>query len=123
MDDLLFVSYEDKSTTVALIALLRTVFARFGVTVSPDKSVLSPVTSLTFLGYTISADGEIALTRKRHTKLIQSSTSLLQAHAKSKRFVTFSSLLKYLGILVSCYEAVPLVRLLAFPLYACLKEY
>lgn len=42
LDDILFVSYMSPRRTRQLIRLLRFLFQLFGLTIHPDKSVLSP---------------------------------------------------------------------------------
>ena len=117
MDDMLIVSYMSKSRTAALISLLRQIFLAFGITLNTKKSVFEPVSVIDFLGYTISVEGVIKLTQKRYNKLISQTHHVLTTAAKHKRFVPFTTLSKYLGVLVSTFEAVVLARVYAFPLY------
>ncbi len=70
MDDLLFVSYMSYSKTCHLVKLLLQLFLDFGITISKDKSVLTPCRTLVFLGYYVSVDGTVSLTEKRYAKLM-----------------------------------------------------
>lgn len=69
MDDLLFVSYEDDANTAALIALVQHLFDMFGLTINKEKSVLTPSASVDFLGYTVSADGVLAVSQRRFNRI------------------------------------------------------
>ena len=120
MDDLLFISYDPYSKTSHLIKILQKLFKEFGISVNFDKSILSPSTTCTFLGYDIHVDGTITLTHKRFAKLKAQTKQIIQSYLTNRRFITFSSLQRYLGVLVACYDALPLARIHAFPLYQCL---
>ena len=78
MDDILFLSYENYSRTKHLIRFLHGLFEDFGLTISVDKSILSPVTELGFLGFIVSVNGTLSLTLKRYHKVLSLATKLLK---------------------------------------------
>ena len=78
MDDVLFLSYENYSRTKHLIRFLHGLFEDFGLTVSVEKSVLSPVTEIEFLGFIVSVNGTLCLTPKRYHKVLSLATKLLK---------------------------------------------
>ena len=123
MDDLLFVSYEPAGRTQRLIHLLRGIFEAFGVALSPDKSVFSPVRECEYLGYLVNVNGTIQLTPQRYHKLLTSARELLGISARSKRFIPFKKMQHFLGVLCSSFEAVLWARVWARPLYDCMATY
>lgn len=48
---------------------------------------------------------------------------IIRSVLTNKRFVTYSKLLKFVGVLVSCYDAIPLARIYAQAFYDCLATY
>ena len=106
MDDLLFVSYKPADRTHCLIHLLRGIFEAFGVAVSPDKSVFSPVRECEYLGYLVNVNGTIKLTLKHYHKLLSTACELLSISTRTKRFIPFKWMQHFLGVLCSCYEVV-----------------
>lgn len=123
MDDLLFVSYMSYSKTAKLIKILIQMFEDFGVSLNHSKSVLVPSRNLVFLGYIVSATGTVALTDKRFNKLKTQTKQVIKSSNNSYRFITYSKLLAFLGVLVSCFDAIPLARIYAQSFYDCISTY
>ena len=123
MDDPLFVSYEPAGRTQRLIHLLRGIFEAFGVALSPNKSVFSPVRECEYLGYLVNVDGTIRLALKHYHKLLTSARELLGISARSKRFRPFKKMQHFLGILCSSFEVLLWARIWVRPLYDCMATY
>lgn len=102
---------------------LATLFFLFGIEVSDSKSVLEPSTSVEFLGFVVSVDGKLSLSQSRHAKVTRMAKKLLHCHNSERRFVPFKLLRSFLGVAVSCYEAVQRACLNCFHLFACPNKY
>ncbi len=89
------------------------------MTVNHSKSVLTPCTSIEYLGFIFHAWGYISVTPARFSKLHGMATKLLHLHNSCRRFVPFKLLRQFLGVVVSCYEAVPSARIYTHHLFAC----
>lgn len=87
LDDILFVSYMPARRTRQLIRLLQYLFQLFGLTIHSDKSILTPCSSVEFLGYTIYAEGRMVLTSRRLNKIRATASKLLGESARNRRFV------------------------------------
>ena len=117
MDDLLFVSYMDFERTQELIRVLLQIFRAFGLAVNAGKSILEPSLALEFLGFSVHAEGRLALTPARFTKVRAGAGALLAALKSHRRFVSFRALRSFAGLACSCFAAVPYARLYVRALY------
>ena len=76
---------EDCQTTLDRLAEL---LARLGFVIHPEKSVLTPIQSLVFLGFELdSVESKISLTREKEEKFIRAATDLLGKSSTSIREV------------------------------------
>jgi hypothetical protein len=123
MDDLLFLSYEDDSTTTTLIELLRHLFDMFGLTINEKKSALVPASSVEFLGYVVSVNGTLTLCSRRLVKVRRFAKQLIQYAARNKRFISFSKLRSFAGMAVSTYASCLYARLFVRGIYNVLATY
>lgn len=91
--------------------------------INVDKSVLHPTKRVDFLGFTVTASGNLSLTEVRFRKLHAQGAKLLSLATSNRRFVPFRLLRQFLGVAVASFDAIKLARVQCHHMFACLKEY